>query len=183
MDAALLESICTGLAEGKSLPSIYGLFDKDGCLRYIGKANDPVKRLKGHMRETKRRRTPLYDWLAKHGLPDMRVLEADCADWREAERRLIAEARKRGDRLLNLADGGDEPHCPKEVRARNGAANAKAIHSDPFRKYIWNLKRSVALALKDGLGSNEKRAQLRLAAAKRPDLFACFASIPDRVEV
>jgi hypothetical protein len=102
------------------MASIYGLYDCDGALRYIGKANDPAKRLKGHMRDRQRRRSPLYDWLNKHGLPEMRVIEQDCADWCEAERRLITDARVRGEKLLNVADGGDEPHCPVEVRRRNG---------------------------------------------------------------
>lgn len=160
------------------MASIYGLFDNQGRLRYIGKADKPAERLKGHMRET-RRRSPLYDWLRKHGLPEMRVLEADCLDWREAERRLIAEARERGDKLLNLADGGDEPHCPREVRARNGAANARAIHSDPKRRRIWELKRSLGSALKQGYVSNETRAKMRKAAVDRPDLFGEWRNLPD----
>lgn len=164
------------------MASIYGLFDKHGNLRYIGKANDPAKRLKGHMRET-RRKSPLYDWLAKHGQPVIRILEADCIDWKASERRLIAEARARGDMLLNLADGGDEPHCPVEVRAKNGAATAKAIHAGPFKRKIWRLKRDIGFALKAGYVSNEGRAKLRLAAAKKPELFGCYANLPDRVEL
>lgn len=99
--------------------SIYGLYDKAGRLRYIGKANNPVERLKGHMRDGRKRKTPLYDWIRKHGEPEMRVLESDCVDWKEAERRLIREARERGEKLLNLADGGDQPFCPTEVRSEN----------------------------------------------------------------
>jgi hypothetical protein len=41
---------------------IYGLFDpRTGELRYVGKARDPQKRLKGHL--AARRRTPVYDWI------------------------------------------------------------------------------------------------------------------------
>jgi|SRR5215217_2940168 len=103
---------------------IYALIGPhDGAVRYIGKANDSAKRLKSHLRDARRRKTPVYDWinmLAKSGMrPTFRVLEiAD--DWVEAERRLIAEARSRGERLLNVADGGDEPFCSPEVRAANG---------------------------------------------------------------
>lgn len=165
------------------LASIYGLYDKRGNLRYIGKANDPAARLKSHMRDCRRRQTPLYSWIRKHGLPVMQVLEADCADWRKAERRLIDEARQRGERLLNLADGGDEPHCPTEVRQRNGRNTAKAIHSDPLAKRVWDLKRQIGRALKDGYVRNAGRAKLRLAAAKRPELFGLWANLPDGVEV
>jgi len=163
-------------------PSIYGLYDQDGNLRYIGKAIDPAGRLKGHMRET-RRSTPIYSWIRKHGCPELRVLEKDCADWRESERRLIAEARARGEKLLNIADGGDEPFCPEDVRAKNGAATARAIQSDPFRKRVWNLKREVGRAIKNGFCDNTARAKLRRAAELRPDLFGCYASLPDLVVV
>lgn len=163
------------------MPSIYGLFDTDGNLRYIGKANDPAQRLRSHMRE-RRRKTPLYDWLKKHGQPEMRVLEEGCTDWRASERRLIAEARLRGDRLLNIAEGGDEPHCPPEVRARNGANTVKAIQSDPVARFIWNAKRTLGKALKDGCVRNSTRAKMREAARLRPDMFGAWASISDREE-
>jgi predicted GIY-YIG superfamily endonuclease len=158
---------------------IYGLYDKRGALRYIGKANDLGKRLKDHLRET-RRRTPLYDWLHKNGAPEMRVLEENCADWREAERRLIAEARQRGDRLLNIADGGDEPHCPQEVRAHNGRANAAAVHGDPARKRLWSLKRTLGESLTKGYVSNATRVKMRQAAEQHPHLFGEWTDIPDR---
>lgn len=105
---------------------IYGLFDPEsGELRYIGKANNSAKRLKSHLREVRRRKTPLYNWLAKLELPPIvEVLERTC-NWREAETRLIAEHRAKGTRLLNIADGGDEPHCPKSIRADNGRMAAK----------------------------------------------------------
>lgn len=100
-------------------PSIYGLFDSKGKLLYVGKAIDPAKRLKGHMRDSMRRQTPLYAWIRKNGQPEIRVIESDCTDWAEAERRIIAECRARGDSLLNVADGGDEPKCDIAVRSAN----------------------------------------------------------------
>ena len=111
------------------MASIYGLYDSAGQLRYIGKANAPEVRLRGHMRDAKRRKTPLYSWINKHGQPTLRVLESDCQDWRASEKRLIAEARERGERLLNLAAGGDEPHCPTEVRAENGMRSVTAFRT------------------------------------------------------
>ena len=51
----------------------------------------------------------------------MTVLEwCDATDWQKAERKWIAHYRSLGP-LLNLADGGDEPHCPIDVRRSNGA--------------------------------------------------------------
>jgi hypothetical protein len=102
--------------------SIYGLYDKSGKLRYIGKANNPEKRLKGHLREAfnRQRQTPVYDWIRKHGCPEMRVLEADCEDWEASERRLIAEHREAGAELLNVAEGGDQPPLDRENCSVNG---------------------------------------------------------------
>lgn len=112
---------------------IYGLLDPvTGELRYIGKANNAAKRLKSHLRDMKRRKSPLYGWLGKLDQPpNIKILERTL-DWKEAERRLIAEYRGKGERLLNLADGGDEPFCPKEIRAANGQKAAiernKTVH-------------------------------------------------------
>lgn len=167
---------------------LYELLDpRDGEVRYIGKAVDAAKRFKGHLRDSRRRNTPVYAWvrsLAKAGtVPQMRVVATvPAARWQEEERRLIAEARAGGGRLLNLADGGDQPSCSAEVRAANGRANAKAIHSDPDRKALWALKRRVGQHIRDGFINNERRARLRETARALPHLFACFANIPDREE-
>lgn len=123
------------------------------------------------MRDARRRNTPLYAWIRKHGTPELRVLEADCDDWVEAEQRLIAEARARGEDLLNLARGGDQPYCPTGVRADNGRRNARAIHDDPRRRRLWQLKRDLGDMLKRGYVSDRTKAKIRLAANKRPDLF------------
>jgi hypothetical protein len=34
-------------------------------VRYIGKANDSMKRLKTHIRDSRRRNTPVYSWIKK----------------------------------------------------------------------------------------------------------------------
>lgn len=107
------------------LPSIYGLFCPDtGALRYVGKANKPAKRLATHIRESRRRKTPVACWVAKLAsegkTPVMRVLEAGCSDWEGAERRLIAHHREQGAALLNVADGGARPKCSRRTQSRNG---------------------------------------------------------------
>lgn len=165
---------------------IYALFDpRGGGIRYIGKAANAHKRLKGHLREM-RRRTPLYDWIAKlrsEGVtPWMAVIaNAISPDWQSLEKELITQWREDGQRLLNLAEGGDQPYCPPEVRAENGRKLAAAIHSDPIRKRIWHAKRSLAAYLRDPHASEEAkeriRAKMRYAAAKRPDLFGSWANV------
>jgi len=164
------------------LPSIYGLFDCGGSLRYVGKANDCEARLKGHMSDSRKKNTPLYAWIRKHGRPELRVLEASCVDWKEAERRHIREATARGDNLLNLAEGGEQPFCSKEVRAANGRKNSAAIQADPVRKRLQSLKLQLSRSLKQGYGSNALRAKLRQAATDYPATLGCFAAIQDREE-
>ena len=158
---------------------IYGLSHPEtGELRYVGKANHVQKRLKSHLRDSRRRNTPLYCWMRTLTTsPRIEVLEevAD-ADWKDAERRLIALHRADG-RLLNLADGGDEPHCPKEVRAENGRRNARARQIDPIRKRMWQLKQALAQALKRGHVSEVAKGKMRQAALKYPQHFGEWVAI------
>jgi hypothetical protein len=95
------------------------------------------------MRDASRRNTPVYCWIRKVGEPVVSVIVADSIDWRADERRLIAEARARGDRLLNIADGGDEPFCSPAQRAINGkqiAANRPPHVMRAFRRMESNIR-------------------------------------------
>ncbi len=168
--------------------SIYALCCPDsGEVRYIGKANDPAQRMKSHLRDARRRVTPVYCWINKMltsgKTPTMRTLFTVASEhWAEEERRLIAEHRIDG-RLLNLADGGDEPLCARSTRASNGRKVSALVHESPERKHIWVLKRDMGGALK-WLAANGRtdtlervKLKLRLAAQKRPDLFGAWAGV------
>lgn len=122
-------------------------------IRYIGKANNARKRLASHMRDARRRTTPLYIWinqLTKQGLcPIIEVIATATDDeWPNVERSLIDQYRTNGHDLLNVAPGGNEPHCTKETRAANGRKTASAIHSDPRKKNIWHIKQKMGQNLK-----------------------------------
>ena len=114
---------------------IYGLYDPNtNELRYIGKANDSKKRLASHLRDARRRDYPVYRWinklLSKNQLPIMKVLlVTDSESWREDEKRIIKENRESGVKLLNVAEGGDEPYCSRETRAANGKKNSSMFWS------------------------------------------------------
>lgn len=116
--------------EGKAAPvAIYALSDPEtGEIRYIGKANNPRARLKSHIRDSRRRNTPVYCWIrrlqADGKEPAMSVVEW-VDDWMEAEKRQIASHREAGARLLNLAEGGNEPLCSTEQLRLNGINAAK----------------------------------------------------------
>src|SRR5437763_1735964 len=97
--------------------AIYALVDpRDGMLRYIGKANDPVRRLAQHIGAVRWRirRTRCAAWVRKldgFGLtPTMRVLAwVDGSGWTEAEIAYIAAAKDAGFRLVNNSIGGSGP--------------------------------------------------------------------------
>lgn len=156
---------------------IYGLYDQCDTLRYIGKANCARKRLASHMRDSRRRDTPLYRWIRKNGRPEMRVLEVCSGDWRDAERRLIAEARRIGCPLLNVADGGDEPFCSFETRSKNGKALNERMVADPKAYKLREDKRCLMAAWRRGQLSDYAKCLLREAAEIDPIRFACFAVI------
>ena len=119
-------------------------------IRYIGKANDPAKRFASHVRDSARRMTPVYAWfrkLASLGLePEMLVL-SECDDWEAEERRLIAVARAGGHTLLNVADGGDQPHCPHEVLVANGYKGARAREDDIVKRTIHRFMKKAGHVL------------------------------------
>lgn len=167
----------------KDIVELYVLRDpRTGEIRYAGKANNAAARFKTHMRDSRRRNTPVYCWirsLAKMQLvPRLEVAERiDVADWRDAEKVLIARLRHEGARLLNLAEGGDEPYCSPEVRAANGRKVALARANDPVAARIHEMKRALGNALRQGHVSESTKAKMRLAAAKRPDLFGLWAKI------
>lgn len=179
---------CSGVREEMTKKvEIYALTDPaTGETRYIGKANDAQKRFKSHLSET-RRKTPVYCWIgslrAKGQVPGLKIIAVcDQADWKEVEKSAIADSRQTNAKLLNVAEGGDEPFCSKEVRAENARKAVKARASTPLKAYIWKRKKQLAQLLSGGYGSNETRELLRQAAIVRPDIFGCFATLRNRDE-
>lgn len=169
---AVFDTICERIADGESLrsicrdndmpstgPAIYALCDPEtGEPRYIGKANNPEKRMASHERDAARRDYPVYRWmlkLRKRGLsPDMVVIWRG-EDWKTAERKMIEVSRARGWRLLNVAAGGDEPYCPQEVRSRNGHALCERLRSNPDMQVLRHKKARLVCAARDGYMSEE----------------------------
>jgi len=145
-------------------------------VRYIGKANDSQKRFKNHLSNTTK--YPVSIWIRelrlKHLIPVMEIIEiTDEDNWEEAEIRLIREFKEKGFNLLNIAKGGNQPFCSIEVRANNGRATAKYVHSDEKRKRLWHLKQMLGFDLKflDANGMKEKADYMRKELALRGIYF------------
>ena len=158
---------------------IYGLYDPDTDeLRYVGKANNPKKRLKTHLYERGDRR-PVNNWvkaLVESGkAPVQRILETVPEDqWEEAERRLIAHYRQTC-KLLNLADGGARPTQTLEQRRAaakeaNKARKAKHPAEIELERANRDLSRLHARFLKGG--SYRHAYQLKF-------MMRCYAAMQD----
>lgn len=172
---------------------IYALCEADtGEVRYIGKANNVEKRFGYHLRDRASRKTPVYNWMNKRirdgKIPSIHTVAVTTQKhWKEIETMVIAQYAQSGN-LLNVAAGGDQPHCSKEQRATNGRNNARAIHDDPFKKHIWKLKQMVALDMEFLKGRkdqydwiaesyNKNVDKLRYAAAINPSMFGEYAKL------
>ena len=159
---------------------IYALLDpRDSAIRYIGKANNTLKRFKGHLSET-RRQTPVYCWigtLRELGLvPAFQVLSVCTrANWQQCEREAIASARLGGANILNLANGGNEPYCAPEIRAANGRKSAVARVSTPRKAKIYEAKQALGILLRQGFVRESTKEKLRALALSYPNQFCAWA--------
>lgn len=158
---------------------IYALTEPDsGNVRYIGKAKSAVARLRSHLRDSRRRNTPVYTWIRKlieNGCKPGLVVLVRChsGNWKEVERAAIAKARGENANLLNVADGGDEPYCSLETRAKNGRLVAQVRSSSDKKRRLWYLKLQLGQALKQGFVGEATKAKMRA----RPDIFGGMAGL------
>lgn len=162
---------------------IYALSDDDGFL-YIGKANDSRKRLLGHIRDTRRRNSPVHRWirsLQQQGkTPTLQVVEVTDEDhWQERERWHIAKARAIGVSLLNLADGGNQPKPNPNQNRENALKLHERYKNDEAYRARRNAKIMIGTILRKGDGSNEFRAMLREYARNYPQYYGEYLNLPD----
>lgn len=163
---------------------IYGIVSKStGKVVYIGKANNPAERFKGHLRDSLRKQTPLYDWMRSEGGAGATYVVLASAindDWQSLEKQMIAQYRNDG-KLLNLADGGDEPYMTIEQRRKNAIMMNIKRESSDIKRRAWLLKKRMNRFLNDCREDGrfdsfnpkiEKiKAKLRYAGWKNPQLF------------
>jgi len=123
-----LEGRTTILERMSEMTFIYALVDpRDGRVRYVGKSDDPDRRLRNHLLEVANghNRNPYFRWwinlLGKDGLTPTvrRIMQCEQAAARDWERHWIWAFRWAGEKLTNLAAGGT-----------GGATRSGAKHSN-----------------------------------------------------
>ena len=95
---------------------IYTISDENNIIRYIGKSNNPFRRIHQHIKEGKN--THKYNWLQsikKRGyFPVVEILdEVPIDDWEIYEMYWISQFKSWGFNLVNKCDGGIGPKGKK----------------------------------------------------------------------
>lgn len=173
---------------------IYALLCPKGEVRYIGKTNEPSKRLRKHISGAKTRKENHHNanWirslLAVGEAPTMEVLCAvpENETWQETEKYFIDIYRAMGFRLTNILEGGGAEFDVRPEATAARAAKAKITRATPeYRAKISKISsgcwadpalratRLVAMAearLKPG--HHEKRVAAGKEVGSRPEVKA-----------
>lgn len=142
---------------------IYALLDENGVVRYVGKSNNPTRRLNDHL--TKKSRSHKSHWiqsmLSRGVEPSLLIIE-ECPfeQWVERERYWIAYYDSVGTPLTNGTRGGDGLHYHQEKALRKISAIArqgkkkkrspesieKVASKNRGRKHTEQTRRNMSLA-------------------------------------
>jgi hypothetical protein len=111
---------------------IYVLVDpRDYSIRYVGKTNNPSRRLRQHCENPNYSNFRVHNWLRMligRGLaPKMIIVgRAPPHEWEQAERAWIAFLRERG-RIYNIHDGGRHPRDATTSSIDSGTADSALV--------------------------------------------------------
>lgn len=145
---------------------IYALKDpRDDSVRYVGKSDDPKRRLKEHINESRSRATCNYykvQWIRgilRNSLKPVLIIleEVACSNWQEREAHWMAQF----DTLTNLAEAGQGGNLGVEVCRRisetltgrkrpglwNTASRAKLSNTLKGRRLSAEHKEKISAAL------------------------------------
>lgn len=154
-----------------------------GAVRYIGKSNDPARRLNAHVSRaiSTGEQHHSANWiraLVARGLrPDLEVLAkvSPIEDWRDVERAYIAKAREAGLDLTNTSPGGEGvTRSPDGIR-RSIEGTKRSWRDPAAREKRVNALKSAIRKKWDDPAYRERcvdsaRRHQRRAAAENPDL-------------
>lgn len=119
---------------------IYTLSDEKG-IRYVGKSNNPEKRLKMHLKECKLKRTIKEKWIFSLKLsgesPKLEIIdEVNVDEWIFFEIYWISQLKSWGFNLLNGTSGGEGSDG---FRGRKHSDKTKLIIKEKVKKQNFNL--------------------------------------------
>ena len=141
---------------------IYGLKIKNSTeYRYIGKSNNPYRRLWYHLREKNRNRAPYkYYWIQCAKKNNLEIIceiieEVFLTEWQEKEKYYIQFYKNKGHRLTNFLDGGE-----------GGGKNKYTLTYEGAKKIVSKLNIKTTLQWR----IMAKNKQLPPQLVKRPDL-------------
>ncbi len=173
--------------------SIYVLIDPvTRAIRYVGKANDPIKRLQSHIRDSRTRNRPVCNWIGKlvsQGLePILHVLIPNAPDWRAAEILAIERCKAAGCDLLNLAKGGDDIPCSKETRKKNAnrlqsflktgqSKRGSQASRESMVKYGYNSALKLAIRAGNKAQTDRIHSKMRERAEAEPQHFGAWKDV------
>lgn len=128
---------------------IYVLKDPDsGEVRYVGKTNNPKKRMSGHLSAQQGRNLPSIRWVRKlknlNKFPVMEIIE-ETDDWENSEKKWICHYRNVASDLLNIDDGGI---VSVYSHSASGARKSKKYMS-VVHKISYGLKLSISKESKE----------------------------------
>lgn len=159
-------------------------------VRYIGKANNPVRRLQNHLSQSKKAKTRLGNWLRSLNgeNPSLVVLrEVPLDQWEVAEERYIRLARGCRIDIVNGTDGGDGGYIPASQSPEACAKRRSSMKGRrPSEATLLALqspeakaKRSASLKGRQPSKANRIATQTPEAKAKRRASRVGFVTTPE----
>lgn len=134
---------------------IYGLYDPETLeLKYVGKANNMLKRYKEHLREYmyywSRKTCWMVNLLNRDLVPIMDLIDiCDFTNWDEKEKYWISHYKDSGVDLLNGTSGGDNCfNMNQEVKDKISKANSGENHPNWGKKFSDETKQNISRARK-----------------------------------
>ena len=150
---------------------IYALCDPDTAMvRYVGKSDNPEKRLRGHFYEkSKTHKTNWINTLKKQNKkPVLKIIEeVDRSAWEASEIKWIAYYRNLSGNLTNTTDGGDYLVHTPEICRKISESKMGHIVTEETRKKISLAKKNPSIEYRKKLSEALKGRKLSSETRKK----------------
>ncbi len=157
---------------------IYALHDpSDWSIRYVGKANDPVRRLNEHVGRNRLVMRSIKGFIKELRvsalIPGISVLQrCPKSEWRFWERFWIATIRASGAELFNISDGGNGPPIIGTMAGRSPSVETRAKLSASLKGRIVSEETRKLLKKPKSLQTRKKMSAWQLGRKISPESIA-----------